>query len=446
MAINIVDPHQPGRPHVDSYWAATAGNEVENTPAVSADIDVDIAIIGGGYTGLSTAYHLGKEFGLSAHVLEANRIGWGCSGRNGGFASVGIGKTSMEGWIKRWGLDEARRCFTQSRDAVRLTHDLLTGEGIDAEPTPMGGFELAHHPSRVKSLEADSRFLREKFQVETRIIGQQELESDHLISREAYGALFYEEGFALHAMRYVRGLARAAQRRGAVLHSASPVQNWQRDGKRHLLQTPGGVVRARQVVIAGNGYTGDRLHPAIKGRLLPALSSIIVTRPLTEAERQSVNWMTYRKIWDTRNLLFYYRLLPDNRILFGARGGIEDTPANQAATRAWLIRRLSEMFPPLAKTDIEYFWSGWVCVTFDKTPHVGTTDEGTTHYALGYIGTGVALATYCGRLLAHQLAASTAVQASPLLRQKLPGFPLPALRRVYQRAMYQIYEIQDRLP
>ncbi|MDY0883857.1 NAD(P)/FAD-dependent oxidoreductase [Dongia soli] len=443
MAINIIDPQSPGRPHVDSYWAQTAGDEVENTPSIRGDIDIDVAIIGGGYTGLSTAYHLAKEFGQTAHVLEANQIGWGCSGRNGGFASIGIGKSSIDGWIRRWGLEGARNSFEQSRDAVRLVHGLLREEAIDAQPTPDGGLELAHQPSRVKNLIEDQRFMKEKLGVETRILSKQELERDHLISREAHGALFYEEGFALHALRYARGMARAAQKHGAILHSSSPVQAWRRDGKRHLLSTPGGIVRANQVVIAGNGYTGDRLHSHINGRLLPVLSNIIVTRPLTEAERQSVNWLTYRKIWDTRHLLFYYRLLPDNRILFGARGGIEDTPESRAERRAWLIRRLGEMFPPLAKVDIEYFWNGWVCATYDKNPHVGTSDEGTVHYALGYIGTGVALSTYCGRLLAHQLTGSKTLQASSLLRVPLPRFPFPAFRRVYQRVMYQMYEFQD---
>ncbi len=271
MAINIIDPNAPGQAHVDSYWASTAGPEIADATPVAGDMEVDIAIVGGGYTGLSTALHLGRKFGLKSHVLEANRIGWGCSGRNGGFATLGIGKTSMAGWIKRWGEAEARRIFDQSGDAVRLVRRLLSEEAIDADATPDGNLELAHLPNRMRELEHDQRFLDSKFGVKSRLVDKAELESKYLISREAHGALLFETGFALHAMKYVRGLARAAQRAGAVLHDSSPVQSWARDGKHHVLTTPRGKVRARQVVIAGNGYTGDRLHPAIEGRLLPAL-------------------------------------------------------------------------------------------------------------------------------------------------------------------------------
>ena len=444
MAINIIDPHAPGRDHVDSYWAATAGPEITGATPVAGDLEVDIAIIGGGYTGLSTALHLGRKFGITSHVLEANRVGWGCSGRNGGFACLGIGKTSMEGWVKRWGEAEARRIFDQSGDAVRLVRRLLNEEGIDAEATPDGYLELAHLPNRIRGLEYDQRVLESKFGVKSRLLDKAELEQKYLISREAHGALLFETGFALHAMKYVRGLARAAQRAGAVLHESSPVQGWARDGKHHVLKTPGGKVRARQVVIAGNGYTGDRLHPAINGRLLPALSNIVVTRPLTGAERKSLNWSTTLPISDSRNLLFYYRLLPDHRILFGARGGIEDTAASRDAHKDWLLRRLADMFPILNGIEATYFWNGWVCVPFDKSPHVNTIEDGTVHYALGYVGTGVALATYCGLLLAHRLAGDDSLRPSPLLARPLPRFPFPALRRTYQRAMYAYYEFQDR--
>jgi glycine/D-amino acid oxidase-like deaminating enzyme len=444
MAINIIDPNAPGQAHVDSYWAATAGAEITDAAPVASDMDVDIAIIGGGYTGLSTAFHLARKFGLTSHVLEANRIGWGCSGRNGGFATLGIGKTSMEGWITRWGEVEARRIFDQSRESVRLVRSLLQDEAIDAEATPDGNLELAHLPNRMRGLEHDQRFMLAKFGVRAQLLDKAELERRFLISREAHGALLYEEGFALHAMKYVRGLARAAQGAGATLHGASPVQGWSRDGKRHILATPGGKVRAKQVVIAGNGYTGDRLHPAMNGRLLPALSNIIVTRPLSDAERARLNWSTTLPISDSRNLLFYYRLLPDHRILFGARGGIEDTPASRDAHKAWLRRRLADMFPSLADIEVTHFWNGWVCVPFDKSPHVNSVEDGSLHYALGYVGTGVALATYCGLLLAHRLAGDNSLRPSPLLARPLPRFPFPALRRVYQRAMYALFEMQDR--
>ncbi len=444
MAINIIDPNAPGQRHVDSYWTETGGPEIADASPVSGAMEVDIAIIGGGYTGLSTALHLGRKFGATSHVLEANRIGWGCSGRNGGFATLGIGKTSMAGWVRRWGETEARRIFDQSGDAVRLVRHLLTEEGIDADATPDGNLEIAHLPNRMRALEHDHRFLESTFGVRSRLLDKAELERSYLISREAHGALLFETGFALHAMKYVRGLARAAQRAGATLHDSSPVQSWARDGKRHVLTTPGGKVRARQVVIAGNGYTGDRLHPAITGRLLPALSNIVVTRPLTEAERAKLNWTTLLPISDTRNLLFYYRLLPDHRILFGARGGIEDTVGSRASHKDWLMRRLADMFPLLKGIEATHFWNGWVCVPFDKSPHVNSVEGGTVHYALGYVGTGVALATYCGLLLAHKLMDDDSLQPSPLLARPLPRFPFPALRRVYQRAMYAVFEMQDR--
>ena len=443
MAINLVDTAKPGADHVESYWAATAGPEVENTAAVAGDMDVDIAIIGGGYTGLSTAYHLAKNHGLSAHVLEANRIGWGCSGRNGGFCSIGVGKTGPAEWIRRWGLDEARNILNQSRDAVRLVAGIIAEEKIDAEATPEGALELAHKLNRVKGIVTGAKFTQNIFGVDSKFLTKSELETEYLVSREAHGAVLHSEGFALHAMKYARGLARAAQKHGAQFHSASPVSGWTRDGKKHLLKTPGGTVRASQVVIAGNGYTGDRLHRATSGRLLPVLSNIIVTRPLSAAERDAVNWKTHLKIWDSRHLLFYYRLLPDKRVLFGARGGIENTPESRAERKAWLERRFAEMFPPLAKVETEYFWNGWVCATYDKSPHVNSTDDNTVHFALGYIGNGVALSNYCGHLLANRLVGVSAVTPSKLLAQPLPRFPFPVFRRLYQRAIYRLYEFQD---
>lgn len=442
MAINPIDLSRPGDAHVGSYWAATGGAEIADAAPVASDIDVEIAVIGGGYTGLSTAYHLARDHGVAAHVLEAHRIGWGCSGRNGGFCSIGVGKEDFGAWVARWGIDEAKRVFEQGREAVRTVQQILEREAIDAETSPRGGLELAHKPNRMPGMAARQKQLRDTFGIEARLLTRNELRRDYLASAEAHGALIHDEGFGLHPLRYARGLALAAQRHGAVLHAASPVTGWRKDGGRHLLATPGGMVRAKQVVIATNGYTNDGLHPATRGRLLPALSSIIVTRPLSRAERDSVAWQTYLKIWDSRRLLFYYRLLPDDRIMFGSRGGIEDTAASAHAQKSWMQRRLAEMFPPLARVETEYFWRGWVCISYDRNPHVGVADDPSVHYALAYIGSGVALASYCGRLVAGRLAGA-ADQAGPLLGMPLPRIPVPALRRLYQRAAYAWYGFQD---
>lgn len=442
MPLEPIDLSRAGSPHVGSYWAATGGEEVADATPAEGESEAEIAIIGGGYTGLSVAYHLAREHGVRPRLLEANRIGWGCSGRNGGFCSIGIGKEHHDAWVRRWGLEGARTVFEQGREAVRTVKAILTAEAIDAEPTPDGGLELAHRASRLRDLQARQRQLRELFGYETELLQRADLEARYLASREAHGALLHPEGFALHALRYARGLARAAQRHGAHLHGASPVIGWDREGDRHLLRTAQGTVRARQVVIATNGYTNDSLYPALEGRLLPVLSNIIVTRVLTEAERNAVNWRTHLKIWDSRRLLFYYRLLPDNRVLFGARGGIRDTPASNRSRRRWLQSRLGDMFPPLASVEVDYFWRGWVCLSRDRNPHLGTAEDPTVHYALAYIGTGVALATYCGKLLADRLAGRP-VDPGPLLQAPLPRFPFPALRRAYLRAAYGWYRLQD---
>ena len=443
MAMKTIDLSRPGAAHVDSYWAATAGEEVAGTRRLDADIETDIAIIGGGYTGLSIAYHLARDHGTRPVVLEANRVGWGCSGRNGGFCSTGIGKEAHSTWIKKWGLEEAKRIYGISRDAVATVAEILDREKIDADKTPTGSLELAHRADYLPHMEERCRFLSGTFGVPARMIDKTELDRDFLTSQEAYGAVLVGEGFGLHAMRYARGLARAAMAHGATIYDSSPVVSWSRDGNRHVLKTPGGTVRARQVVVATNGYTNDSLHPGLAGRLLPALSNIVVTRPLTEAERASVNWSTYLKIWDSRRLLFYYRLLPDNRIMFGSRGGIEDTPASNLERRRWMKQRIAEMFPPLAHVEDEYFWHGWVCISFDKNPHFGTLPEDpTVHYALAYIGGGVALASHAGKLLAQRLSTGSAYYGK-LLETKLPRFPLPAFRRTYQRIAYAWYAWQD---
>ena len=241
-----------------------------------------------------------------------------------------------------------------------------------------------------------------------------EMEERLLRSPEAHGCLVVPHYFGLHPLRYVRGLAAAAVRRGAQVCAGTQVTAWQQTDGRHRLTTPFGTVTADRVLVATNGYTPEGLNPMLAGRVLPALSSILVTRPLTAAEQAAQGWTMPALVADTRQLLFYIRLLRDGRLLFGARGGTDASPAAFTRQRAWMERRLGEKFPAWRGVEIDYAWWGLVCLASDRLPHLGWLDEGKrTLAALAYHGSGVAFATMFGRAAAARLAGRTRTRRCP---------------------------------
>jgi glycine/D-amino acid oxidase-like deaminating enzyme len=267
----------------------------------------------------------------------------------------------------------------------------------------------------------------------------------YLRGPSAHGALRFGAAFGLHPLKYARGLAAATARRGVALCARSPVVAWSKADGWHVLATPAGTVRARRVVVATNGYTSDRLHAYFAGRTLSAASNIIVTRPLTPGEWEAVGMRTTQVYSDTRSLLFYWRRLPDDRLLYGGRGGIVETPRALAGRRAWLEAAVAKRFPVLQGIGSEYFWWGKVCLPYDMTPHVNTVDaDSSVAYALGYTGTGVAMATFCGGLAADLVAGREIPRDTPLTSRGLARFPFPALRRLYLAAAYAVYRVKDR--
>lgn len=427
--------------HEKTYWAATANIAGPRAPLTS-DIDADVVIIGAGYTGLSTAYHLAKHHGIRAHVLEAKRIGWGCSGRNGGFAMTGIGKNAYSTWIKRYGIDGAKQIFQVGRDAVGTVRELIRENAIDAASPHEGWLLMAHRPSRMQELRELQKTLKEAFSFSADLLSAAELRSTYFDSQEVHGGLLHPEHFPIHPMRYVQGLAAAAAKFGTEIYEDSRVLSWERRGASHVLRTARGSVRASHVVVATNGYTDDSLHAATQGRLLNVLSSIIVTQPLTDAQIRECGWKTHMMMLDTRMLRFYFRLLEDNRILFGSRGGVTDTPKNNKNTRRWLIQQLHHRLPALKGIDIDYFWRGWVSLTRDKNPHIASVPGANISYGMGYAGTGVALSSHGGKLLAHNIAQGNFPDI-PMLSRPLPRFEMPRLRRFYQRLAYSYYYLKD---
>jgi glycine/D-amino acid oxidase-like deaminating enzyme len=435
------------RPHIPSYWLDTGGPELDGPRPLAGDRTVEAAVVGAGYTGLAAAHRLASVHGLETVVLESHQVGWGASGRNGGFALLTMGKVPLQERIRKWGMDAARRSIERGVEAVDTVRELIAREAILCDAQPAGWLLVAHRADVVADLEERVRVYREvlgyrgvEFLPGERLAGE-----GYLRGPEAHGALRIRDAFGLHPLKYVRGLAVAAARRGVTVCVGSPVVEWRREGGWHHLVTPGGTVRARRVVVATNGYTSEPLHPFFRGRLLPATSNIVVTRPLTAGEWDAVGMLGTQTYSDSRKLLFYWRRLPDDRLLFGGRAGVVNTEATLDRRRRRLEQWMAGKWPVLAGVGSEYFWHGQVCVSADLMPHVGAVDgDPTVVYAMAYQGSGVAMATYSGGLAADLAAGKDVPRDTPLTASGLPRFPVPALRPAYLAGAYVVYGIKDR--
>lgn len=426
----------------DTYWAATAGDSPPVDTAVNGVIDTDIAIIGAGYTGLSCAYYLAQKYGIRAHVLEAHHPGWGCSGRNGSFMRPAIGRLWWWECVKRYGPTIAKHLFQEAMAALNTMRDLIEQGGVDCDKTADGWLRVAHHPSKLTVLNQERQVLKEVFGYEVDLLDRAGLHERGHGGAQAHGALHYPDAFGAHPLKVVYGLLAMARQAGAVVHAGSPVVGWNKRGNEHELITPLGRVRAKHVVIATNGYSTEKLHRSLRARLMPVLSSMIVTRPMTASERHEAGLTTTEIITDTRKLLNFYRLLPDGRMLLGSRGAItESAPAEEKIAHA-LLRVLKQKFPVLSDLSIDYHWSGWVALSGDSMPRIHSPQNETgLSYAIAYNGSGTTAAVHAGRLLADNLGDSKPLPK--LLDKPLPRIPFAPFRRLGQRAVFVAYRYQD---
>ena len=440
---SMYDTAQPA----GSFWEEEAPPLGLQTPPPSSE-RCDIAIIGGGYTGLAAAYYLARDTGLDVHVLEAGTPGWGASGRNGGFCALHPSSLSLTRLIKKYGLSEAQQYMRSQREAVDHVAELVERERIDVQRRGQGYFEVAHHPGFFSELAEKEEQMRRQFSLPVRLYSADEFADIGYRSTEQFGALHVDVGFGLHPLRFARGLARAAARQGARLHGNAEVRHWDKSAGWHQLSTDTGTLAARYVIVATNGYTKENLHSAFAGTLMPIVSNILVTRPLSEQELAAQSWVTDTPCSNTRNLLFYFRLLPDRRFLFGARGDLTGKPEDSQAMRTWLTRRFGEVFPAWAQVEVTHFWRGFVCMTRNLTPMIGALGEDPSiFYALAYHGDGVAAAPWAGATLARLLRGEARLDSLPAPLQGQPRpFPFPALRPWYLKAAIKIIERNDNRP
>lgn len=443
-------------PYPNSYWAGvteanTTGKAPSDDGKLNSDITVDVAIIGAGYTGLSTALHLAREHGIKATVLEANRTAWGASGRNAGFILKSSGRKSYESMQAQWGEEVMRGIYQEMCEGVDTVKSFIS-EGIDCDPQDNGYIRVAHKPSMLKSLLDTAALQKKMFGYNVQEISREQLHQDYMADQNAFGAIRYQDGFGINPLKLAWGYQELARKAGVTIHCDSPVDNFeqeltQKPGQKsqtsHLLHTSNGIVKAKKVVIATNGYTAKNFHSLIKSKTLPVLSQIIVTQPLTKEQLAACNFLTSNVIMDTRALKYYYRKLPDNRILFGGRGAITGKNSADPYYANRLLSVLKSNFPALASIKYDYAWSGWLCMSLDDMPHIYQNEQESIFYAMGYCGSGVSFSVQAGKRLAQKVAGLT-VPNLPIYQTPLTTFPFAPLRRVGQWGYFQYGKVKDR--
>jgi glycine/D-amino acid oxidase-like deaminating enzyme len=348
---------------------------------------VDVAIVGGGYTGLAAARALARS-GATVAVLERETIGWGASSRNGGMVLPGY-KAELASLVRLYGQERARVLFEDSLAAIAFVETLIRDEAIACDWRRSGHVTLAARPAHVKDLEKAQALLWRGFGYRSELLDRPAL-SEEIGSARYHGGLLDPLAGQVQPAQYLAGLAVVAARAGAVLVEQAEVRGIERSGPRFRLTTSRGVVDAGNVLLATNGYSGG-LVPWLSRRVVPVGSYIIATERLSpELQRRLIP--RGRMLSDTKNLLYYFRLSPDGRLVFGGRAAFVPTALERS--RQLLQRGMIEVFPELAATRVEYAWGGTLGFTLDQMPHAGHRDG--VAYALGYGGHGVALASWVG--------------------------------------------------
>lgn len=424
-------------PRAGCWWDETV--DVPRNPPLDGDIRCDVAIIGAGFTGLSAALQLAKA-GASVAVLDAQGVGWGASGRNGGFCCLGGARASDARLDRTYG-KPARLAWRRAEvAAVELVDSLIADLHLDVDRHSRGETLLAHRPKDALPFAAEAAAVAENYGVSAEVLGPSDL-ADQGMSGPFHGALTIPVGFGLNPQKFVAGLAAAARNAGARLFDETAATQISKG----RVVTATGTVHASQTILATNGYAQEDMPPWMAGRYMPAQSTVLVTRPLSDAELRAQGWTSDQMAYDTRNLLHYFRLMPDGRFLLGMRGGLLSGRQAEARARARVLRSFRQMFPAWVAVEVTHSWSGLVCLARDQVPFAGAV-PGAPHLLAGfaYHGNGVAMGTLTGKILAD-LALGRTPDVYPEVMQHPPRrFPLGPYRRALMPPLYAAMGLQDR--
>ncbi len=380
------------QPHPDSYYAATR-NHAPDYPALQGDIETDVCVVGGGFTGIATALTL-AERGYSVVVLEQNRIGWGASGRNGGQVIGGFSGEAL--MAQRLGPGAADLIWDIGWRGNAIIAERVQKYAIDCD-FKYGYMDVALKPRHLRAFEVyHEQLQRRGFGADVRMVAKHEMRS--VLGSDAYiGGLINRRSGHLHPLNLCLGEAAAAARLGVKLFEGCEVLAIEH-GPRPAARTAGGRVRASAVVLAGNAY--QRLETRrLSGQVFPAGSFIIATEPLSEEQAQEINPLDMA-FCDPNHVLDYFRLSADRRLLFGGRCNYSGRVPS--SIRASIEPRMHKVFPQLRTTRIDYEWGGSIGIVVNRVPLIGRLHDN-VYYSLGYSGHGVNMTHAAGEILADAI-------------------------------------------
>ena len=401
-----------------SYYADSA-NEKKSYPRLQGETEADICVIGGGFTGLSAALHLAEK-GYSVVLLEAEKVGWGASGRNGGQVCQGH-NMAHEDLVKKVGRQAADALWQMSLESVDLVRELIERHQIDCD-LKQGVLHVASKPEHASEMQQTVAYKH-------RVLGYdairylEKAEVSEMLGNDCYhGGEYWTEAAHLHPLNYALGLAAAADKAGVRIFEDSRVAHYQ-SGATTEVVTAAGQVKAKYLLLACNGYLG-KLEPRIAGKIMPINNFIIATEPLDEATCRRINRDDVA-VADSRFVINYFKLSGDNRLLWG--GGENYSSRFPSDIPAFVRRYMLQYYPELSDVKIDYGWGGTLAITLNRMPYFDRVEDN-LFVAQGYSGHGVALATLGGKLVAEAIS-GTAEKFDVFARVPTPGFPGGTLLR-----------------
>ena len=402
-----------------NYWLETVWDLAQGTREPLPE-RVDVAVVGAGFCGLSAARVLAKR-GVRVAVLEAETLGWGASGRNGGMVLSGM-KLPVPTLISRYGRETVRRMYAASLESIDFVEKIVKEEAIDCAFSRCGHLEVACKPSHFAAYVQAAAGIQREFGHPLRVVPKNRLRAE--IGSDIYfGGLVDETSAGLNPAQYVAGLAKAAQRTGACLYDHTRVLDVKPEpsngSQRFRVSTSRGTLTAKEVLLATGAYTTSAT-PELRKKVIPVGSYIIATEVLPADLAHDLSPRN-RMIYDSKHFLYYFRLTPDNRMLFGGRAAFFPESASTVRESAELLRQgMLEVYPQLWDAKVEFVWGGTLDFTFDVMPHSGSLDG--MHFAVGFAGHGVAAATWMGAKLAGVICG--APEDNPFSTIAFPGAPI----------------------